>query len=266
MHIHTTGAISGGSVVVEQITNLIHVHMNVKDLQSELNVEIAEVKSMLAELLDDTRKPSSITSPSPPTWDSSLSATQLPNTTDIPAWNQQQYKHCHPSVSSWPDALQDKSLIMKTGGLGNLIVEGKFEIWVCLHNDPCALGGDFFFCYVIDESTKTFVPWDQHSTLKLFQPQDLKTELALFALESLSRPASALQQAENCANTPVQGFGQPEYKRCKLMWSWDDLYAGHANKSISFRMGTVGKWMVCCCYFSPKFSLLSPLCVHTYWP
>ena len=99
MHIYTTGAISGGSVVVEQITNLIHVHMNVKDLQSELNVEIAEVKSMLAELLDDTRKPSSIASPSPPTWDSSLSATQLPNTTDIPAWNQQQYKHCHPSVA-----------------------------------------------------------------------------------------------------------------------------------------------------------------------
>ena len=144
MHIYATGAISGGSVVVEQITNLIHVHMNVKDLQSETNIKIAEVKSMLVELLE----PSSIASPSPPTWDSSLSATQLPNTTDIPVWNQQQYKHCHPSVSSWPDALQDKSLIMKTGGLGNLIVEGKFEIWVCLHNDPCALGGDFFFCYV----------------------------------------------------------------------------------------------------------------------
>jgi len=236
------GAISGGGVVVEQITNLIHVHMNVKDLQSETNVKIAEVKSMLAEFLDDTREPSSSASPSPPTWDSSLSATQLPNTTDIPAWNQQQYKHCHPPVSS-ADALHDKSLIMKTGGLGNLIEEGKYETWVCLLNDPCALRGDFYFCYVIDESTKTFVPWDQHSTLKLFQTQDLKTELALFALESLSKPASTLQQAENCANTPVQSFGQPEYKRCRLMWSWDDLYAGHANKSISFRMGTVGKWM-----------------------
>ena len=264
MHIHATGAISAGSVVVEQITNLIHVHMNAKDLQSETKVEIAEVKSMLAELLDDIREPSSSASPSTPTWDSSLSATQLPNTTDIPAWNQQQYKHCHPSVSSWPDALQDKSLIMKTGGLGNLMVEGKYEIWVCLLKDPCALGGDFFFCYVIDESTKMFVPWDQHSTLKLFQPQDLKTELALFALESLSRPAPTLLKAENCTNTPVQAFGQPEYKRCKLMWSWDDLYAGHANKSISFRMGTVGEWMVRYCYSSVTFSLLSLLCVHAH--
>ena len=116
---------ASGSVVVEQITNLIHVYMNVKDLQSETNVKIEEVKSMLAELLDDTREPtgpSSSASPSTPTWDSSLSATQLSNTTDIPAWNHQQYKHCHPSVSSWSDALQDKSLIMKTGNLGNLIL------------------------------------------------------------------------------------------------------------------------------------------------
>ena len=100
------------------------------------------------------------------------------------------------------------------------------------------------------------MPWDQHSALKLFQPQELKTELALFALESLSRPSSTLQKTENCANTPAQSFGQPEYNRCKLMWSWDDLYAGHANKSISFRMGTVGKWMVHYFYFSPACSLI----------
>ena len=57
---------------------------------------------------------------------------------------------------------------MKTGGLGKLMVPGEYESWVCVTDDPCALGGDFFFCYTYNEASKVFVPWEQHSKLKLF--------------------------------------------------------------------------------------------------
>jgi hypothetical protein len=42
----------------------------------------------------------------------------------------------------------------------------------------------------------------------------------------------------------VQSFGEAQYKRCELWWSWTDLYAGHENKSIIFKTGTVGEWAV----------------------
>jgi hypothetical protein len=50
--------------------------------------------------------------------------------------------------------------------------------------------------------------------------------------------------AEVCPKTPVQNFGEPQYNRCELRWSWTDLYAGHENKSIIFKTGTVGEWAV----------------------
>ena len=34
---------------------------------------------------------------------------------------------------------------------------------------PLCPGGDFFFCYVFQEKTHKFVPWDQHYMLHLFQ-------------------------------------------------------------------------------------------------
>jgi len=207
-------------------------------------MQVVEVKRMLADLLEDTSSPSAHTPP----WEYSSSPTWIPNTTHTPPWNQEQYKHCKPVVASWLDVgerplFQNGALVIKTGGLGKLLVENKYEIWSCFLNDACALGGDYFFCYVVNQTTNTFEPWDQHSKLKLFQPQELKTELALSALESLARSSSAVPRSENCEGTPVQSFGQLQYKRCTLTWSWDDLYAGHANKTISFRMGTVGKWM-----------------------
>ncbi len=42
----------------------------------------------------------------------------------------------------------------------------------------------------------------------------------------------------------MQNFGEPQYNRCELRWSWTDLYAGHENKSIIFKTGTVGEWAV----------------------
>ena len=64
------------------------------------------------------------------------------------------------------------SLRVFTGGLGGLMVEGEYEVWVCAHKDPCALAGDFFFCYVFQERTQEFVSWDQHFNLQLFQSRD----------------------------------------------------------------------------------------------
>ena len=90
----------------------------------------------------------------------------------FPPWNQSQYKYCQPLFDSWRDMrrqIKAGSLKVITGGLGRLIVEGEYEVWVCAHKDPCALGGDFFFCYVFQEKTHKFVPWDQHYMLHLFQ-------------------------------------------------------------------------------------------------
>ena len=53
------------------------------------------------------------------------------------------------------------------------MVPGEYEAWVCVLNDLCSLGGDFFFCYVFQETTESFVAWDQHYRLHLFQSSNL---------------------------------------------------------------------------------------------
>jgi len=55
--------------------------------------------------------------------------------------------------------------------LGKLLIPGEFEVWTCVFDDPCALGGDWYFCYVFKETSKEFVPWDQHFNLNIFQPR-----------------------------------------------------------------------------------------------
>ena len=40
------------------------------------------------------------------------------------------------------------SLQSRTGGLGNLLIVNKYESWVCVLDDMCPLGGDYYFCYV----------------------------------------------------------------------------------------------------------------------
>ena len=64
------------------------------------------------------------------------------------------------------------------------------------------------------------------------------------AITAIQSSASGGIFAEVCPKTPVQSFGEPQYKRCELRWSWTDLYAGHENKSIIFKTGTVGEWTV----------------------
>jgi hypothetical protein len=50
--------------------------------------------------------------------------------------------------------------------------------------------------------------------------------------------------SEVCPKPPVQHFGEPRFKRCRLPWTWDDLYAGHYNGTITYYQGWLGKLRV----------------------
>jgi len=107
-------------------------------------------------------------------WNYTSSVTWAPRSSDVPAWNQLQHKHCQPIFTSWPELRQQikgGGLQAKIGGLGQLLIPGEYEVWICVFDDACALGGDWYFCYVHEETTEKFVPWDQHFNLRLFQPR-----------------------------------------------------------------------------------------------
>ena len=181
METSSAGKATSEAVIIEQITNQIHIHMNVKDLQVETNRKLEVMSSRLDVLAAMTANASetkraceggSGVGSSTPSWDYQASPTFTSRPEGIPPWNQSQYKYCQPLFDSWRDMrrqIKAGSLRVFTGGLGGLMVEGEYEVWVCAHKDPCALGGDFFFCYVLQEQTQRFVPWDQHYMLHLFQ-------------------------------------------------------------------------------------------------
>jgi len=52
--------------------------------------------------------------------------------------------------------------MIEMGGLGQYLIEGKFESWTCVFDDAYALGGDYYFCYVFQETTMKFIPSEQH--------------------------------------------------------------------------------------------------------
>lgn len=149
-----------------------------EDLQLETNLQLQAIRKfdamntkldLLLEMIGNTTMNQHVSSP---TWDYHSSPTFTTRSEGIPPWNQSQYKYCQPLFDSWRDMRQEMktgSLRVFKGGLGGLLVEGEYEVWVCAHKDPCALGGDFFFCYVFQEKTHEFVPWDQHYNLHLFQ-------------------------------------------------------------------------------------------------
>ena len=161
-----------------------------KNEQTEANAKLEETNAKLAKMSKTlSMLKSNITemkqcacaggSPSSPTtsWDHMKSPTWTPSSNDIPAWNQSQYKHCQPVFNSWRDLrrqFQAGSLMARTGGLGDLMIINEYESWICVLNDLCSLGGDFYFCYVFQETTEKFVAWDQHYKLHLFQSGNLK--------------------------------------------------------------------------------------------
>jgi hypothetical protein len=54
----------------------------------------------------------------------------------------------------------------RTGGLGKLMVEDKYENWWCTNEHMCAPSGDFM-CFVWGEVERRFIPWGLNSELKL---------------------------------------------------------------------------------------------------
>lgn len=146
------------SGIVSALGETVTVSNQVQDRRLE---DISETLSALSKNL--TRVQTEFSSP-----------LNSPNSGGIPPWNQAQYRYCQPAFDSWEDMRtrrRDGSLTVKAGGLGNLMVAGEYEAWVCVHDDACGLAGDYFFCYIFEETTSSFVPWDQHYNLRLFQPK-----------------------------------------------------------------------------------------------
>jgi len=169
-----------------EVEKIVYINQTI-EVEKVIEVQVAKMMTKMSKTLSMLK--SNITemkqcacaggSPSSPTtsWDHMKSPTWTPSSNDIPAWNQSQYKHCQPVFNSWQDlrkGFQAGSLMARTGGLGNLLILNEYESWICVLNDLCSLGGDFYFCYVFQETTGKFVAWDQHYNLNLFQSGNLK--------------------------------------------------------------------------------------------
>jgi hypothetical protein len=67
---------------------------------------------------------------------------------------------------SWKDVIKLKG-VMETGGLGDLLVEDKWEVWVCGAQMPCALEQRDWVCFTYNELHNVFVPWGYNQQLRL---------------------------------------------------------------------------------------------------
>ena len=217
----TSGTDSTNVVNIGQILNENHIHVDINDLllqdvatkfqilrdeQSNTNTKLDKVRKVLNKTMSALnqscatgmmRTNGDCCTSSPLHWDPSMSPTWLPDSSTVPPWNQLQYKSCQPLFDSWADMrrrLDEGSLVVKTGGLGKLMVPEQFESWVCVRDDACALGGDYFFCYVFNEVTRLFVAWDQNSKLKLFRPKAHSVSASVATLEQLQSENKLLQE------------------------------------------------------------------------
>jgi hypothetical protein len=88
---------------------------------------------------------------------------------DRPVWGSvSQYMTCTCPLT-WRDLHRNHTFfeaISRTGGLGKLMVEDKYENWWCTAEHMCAPPGDFM-CYVWGEVERRFIPWGLNSELKL---------------------------------------------------------------------------------------------------
>ncbi len=71
----------------------------------------------------------------------------------------------------WPqisEQLRSNRAWAAYGGLGKLMEAGRFETWLCVREHECCISGEVpHFCFVYDEQTKAFVPWDAAVNLGL---------------------------------------------------------------------------------------------------
>jgi len=89
-------------------------------------------------------------------------------------WGKPEYRHCT-NPYNWTELVhgyKDARVTFKSGGLGSLMEDGAYEVWVCLHEHYC---GDPWFCFVYHEGEKEFSAWGPNSKLDLIRethPQD----------------------------------------------------------------------------------------------
>ena len=88
---------------------------------------------------------------------------------DRPVWGSvSQYMTCTCPLT-WRDLHKDFTFFestSRTGGLGKLMVEDKYENWWCTTDHMCAPLGDYM-CFVWGEVERRFIPWGLNSELKL---------------------------------------------------------------------------------------------------
>ena len=88
---------------------------------------------------------------------------------DRPVWGSvSQYMTCTCPLT-WCDLHKDFTFFestSRTGGLGKLMVEDKYENWWCTTDHMCAPPGDYM-CFVWGEVERRFIPWGLNSELKL---------------------------------------------------------------------------------------------------
>jgi hypothetical protein len=78
----------------------------------------------------------------------------------------EKYPGCQ-CTRSWREIRQFQQR-WRSGGLGEFMVEDKYEVWVCLLDNMCSTISDWF-CYVFNEQTLKFEAWGFNSELKLVE-------------------------------------------------------------------------------------------------
>ncbi len=72
-------------------------------------------------------------------------------------------------TQTWPEITeqlkQDRGWA-SVGGLGTLREKGRFGLWLCVRDHECAPVNDHF-CFVFDQHTEEFIPWDTANSLGL---------------------------------------------------------------------------------------------------
>ena len=64
---------------------------------------------------------------------------------------------------TWRD-LRSMQVSFSTGGLGRLMTDSEWEVWVCMEH-PCATDTDDRVCFTYSEAHHVFVPWGYKSHL-----------------------------------------------------------------------------------------------------
>jgi len=76
------------------------------------------------------------------------------------------FQGCLLEVATWSQIIRDSEYTVryKTGGLGKLMIQDEYEVWLCDRKDKCLVSQDMM-CYIYNEKSKIFEPVDLQSNL-----------------------------------------------------------------------------------------------------